>query len=203
MTGVLHRFPDVLRRLRARYAEPHRAYHGQAHVDTMLRGFAAARGEFAAPDAAELAIWFHDAVYDPAARDNEARSAVLLVSELSGLLDPGLLEAAALLIRLTADHTVPRGLPPAVAADAAILLDLDMAILGAPAAEFDAYERGIEAEYRPVHGAERFRAGRRQFLLATLARPRLFLTDKAHGRLDATARANIRRALAALGGKSS
>jgi len=51
--------------LRTRLAEPHRAYHGQAHIDAMLERFRAARETFHAPEAVELAIWFHDAVYDP------------------------------------------------------------------------------------------------------------------------------------------
>lgn len=185
-----------LERLRARYAEPHRAYHRQRHIDTMLAGLPGAG--LARPDAAELAAWYHDAVYDPAAADNEARSAALLLGELAGLADPALLDRAATLVRLTADHAIPPGLPPDLAQDAAVFLDLDMAVLGAPPAAYDDYERGIAAEYVPVHGEQRFRAGRLRFLQDALARPRLFLSAEAHQRLDAAARGNIGRAIAAL-----
>ena len=140
--------------LRARYAEPHRAYHGQAHVDTMLRGLCELGDAVADPAAMELAIWYHDAIYDPAASDNEARSAVLLRAEMAGLADPVLVAKAELMVRLTAGHALPPEVPTAWRADCAHFLDLDLAVLGAVPATFDAYERGIAAEYLPVHGAE-------------------------------------------------
>ncbi|MBL7570773.1 hypothetical protein, partial [Escherichia coli] len=61
--------------LRRRYAEPHRAYHGQAHIDALLRGLVNEARHVGNGAAVELAIWYHDAIYDPAAADNEARSA--------------------------------------------------------------------------------------------------------------------------------
>ena len=106
------------------------------------------------PDAIELATWYHDAIYDPAATDNEARSADLLVAEMAGSQSPSSLRTAELMVRATADHIVPAGLPDAVAGDLSIFLDLDMAILGAEPAEYDVYEAGIAAEYVPIHGAE-------------------------------------------------
>jgi len=60
---------------------------------------------------------------------------------------------------------------------------------------FDDYERGIAAEYVPVHGTDAYRAGRAAFLRTLLKRPRLFLTDRFDAALHAPARANIARAL--------
>lgn len=186
----------VMDGLRARYAEPHRAYHGQSHIDAMLAGLQSLA--FTAPAAAELAVWFHDAIYDPAATDNEARSADLLLHDLTGLADPTLLHRAAVLIRATATHQLPTDLTADLAKDAALFLDLDMAILGAHPGAYDAYERGIAAEYIPSHGEARFRAGRLAFLQSMLTRPRLFLTDEAEARLATSARANITRAIGGL-----
>ena len=184
--------------LRARYAEPHRAYHGQAHVDALLAGLDALGPAVHAPATAELAVWYHDAVYDPARSDNEARSAALLRSEMAGLADPAALTAAALIVEATASHHLPPGLDTAAWEDCALVLDLDMAVLGASAAEYDAYEQGIAAEYVPVHGTATFRAGRAAFLRRTLERPALFYTDRFRRALDARARDNMRRALATL-----
>jgi predicted metal-dependent HD superfamily phosphohydrolase len=181
--------------LRARLAEPHRAYHGQSHIDSMLRGMQALPAP-SHPAAMELAIWYHDAVYDPAARDNEARSATLLRADLSGLVHPQVIGMAAEMIRLTAGHALPPDLPGNWQGDVALFLDLDLAILGAPAPEYDDYERGIAAEYEPVHGRDAYRAGRAAFLRGLLARPRLFLTDRFHEALDLAARDNITRTLA-------
>ena len=181
--------------LRARYAEPHRAYHGQAHVDALLQGLAGLGAAVTDPAAIELAIWYHDAIYDPAARDNEARSADLLRTEMAGVAHPARLDAAALMVRLTARHALTPQVPAARRADCALFLDLDMAVLGAVPAVFDDYERGIAAEYVPVHGADAYRTGRAAFLRTLLSRPRLFLTDQFEATLGMAARSNIERAL--------
>ena len=195
---MFHAIAARLSSLRARYAEPHRAYHTQAHIDAMLAGLRELGEAVVHPAAVELAIWYHDAIYDPAATDNEARSAALLRAELDGLADATLLDQADLLVRATADHALPATLPAALEADAKLFLDLDMAVLGADPAAYAAYERGIAAEYAPVHGVPAYRAGRARFLRTTLARPRLFLSDRFHGRCDTAARRNMQQALARL-----
>ena len=185
--------------LRTRYAEPHRSYHGQSHVDALLDGLTQEAGAMRHPAAAELAVWYHDAIYDPAAADNEARSAALLLGEMTGLVCPELLQVAAMMIHATAGHTLPPGLDEGLRADVATFLDLDMAVLGAAPAEYAAYEAGVVAEYVPVYGLEAVRTGRGAFLLGMLARERLFLTERFHRRLNAAARVNLRGAMAALG----
>ncbi len=184
--------------LRARYAEPHRAYHTQAHIDAMLAGLQQLGETVAHPAAVELAIWYHDAVYDPAATDNEACSAALLRAELDGLAERALLDQAEALVRATANHALPTGLPTAFEADAALFLDLDMAVLGAEGPAYAAYESGIASEYIPIHGLLPFRTGRAYFLRTMLDRPRLFLSEPFHRRCDAAARCNMREALARL-----
>jgi len=190
--------PEIERVLAAAYAEPHRAYHTAAHIAEVLRWYdhVADTAGWHDPAAVYLAVVFHDAVYDPAAIDNEARSAEL-ARQLAGAagLAPAAIDRVAELILLTARHGKLD--PAAVAADpdAAHFLDCDTAILGAPPAEFDAYDAAIAAEYAHVP-AEAFRAGRRAFLAGLLARPRIFLSELFHARLDAAARANLTRALA-------
>ena len=180
-----------LNALRTRYAEPHRAYHTQRHIDAMLAGLHELGPAIANPAMVELAIWYHDAIYDPAARDNEPRSADLLQTDLAGLAAPLLLAQADRLVRATADHQRPQNLPAAEAEDLALFLDLDMAILGASPADFAAYEQGIAAEYLPVHGPAAYHAGRKTFLNDLRARPRIFLTDRFHAQLDAPTRQNL------------
>ncbi len=183
--------------LRTRHAEAHRCYHGQSHVDALLRGRSGLRGQVARRHVLELAIWYHDAIHDPAARDNEVRSARLLRDEMAGLVDAADLMSAALMVERTADHLLPTDGPGEQILDCAYLLDLDMAILGADAAECDRYEAGIAGEYVPVFGTKAYRAGRRAFLDGQLGRARLFHTDSSYASLDARARCNMRRALQA------
>src|ERR1051325_7755552 len=71
--------------LAARYNEPHRAYHTLAHIADCLDQFEAAKHLAEEPLAVELAIWFHDAVYDSRASANEERS-VDLAAKVGGEL---------------------------------------------------------------------------------------------------------------------
>lgn len=190
--------PELERALAAAYAEPHRAYHDAAHVAEVLRWYDRVADEvgWRDPAAVYLAAVFHDAIYEPGAQDNEARSAEL-ARRLAGAagIPPAVIDRCAELILLTARHGAID--PAALAADpdAAHFLDCDAAILGAPPAEFDAYDAAIAAEYARVPAAA-FRAGRRAFLAGQLARPRIFLSELFHARLDAAARANLARAAA-------
>ncbi len=182
--------PDVARELAARYGEPHRAYHTAAHVAEVLGWYdwVADTVRWQAPHDVYLAIVFHDAIYDPLAKDNEARSA-----QLAALLvdaSPRTQE----LIRLTARHGALA--PGDVDPEAARFLDCDMAILGAPPAEFDAYDAAVAVEYQAVP-RDAFRTGRKTFLGKLLAAPRIYLSDEFHARLDTAARANLARALRA------
>lgn len=190
--------------LRAAYATPPRAYHGFAHVQDLLRHYAEvdAGPGWRRPREVLLAVLYHDAVYVAGARDNEARSAQLAREHIARWLPDAGIDAdrVAALIELTARHG---SLEPADvdgedagdAADARHFLDCDMAILGADPAAFDAYDRGIAAEYRGHVPDWLFRVNRRRFLKGLLARERIFLSDHFHARLDARARNNLRRAV--------
>lgn len=194
--AMFDRLNTVLEDLRTRLAEPHRMYHGQAHIDAMLAQLSVERAAFHAPEAVELAIWFHDAVYQPGAADNERRSAALLHQALQGLVASTLLEAAELMILATEHHAIPPGLPAPLAADLAAFLDLDMAILGAPPAAYDLYAAGVAREFAPLVGEAAYRQGRAAFLRRTLAAGTpLFHTAPARDALEAPARANMLREL--------
>jgi predicted metal-dependent HD superfamily phosphohydrolase len=79
---------ELLAKLRARYAEPHRHYHALGHVEALLRWLDSYRALAAKPALIEAAIWFHDAVYDTRRHDNEARSAHWARDELTALAGP-------------------------------------------------------------------------------------------------------------------
>jgi predicted metal-dependent HD superfamily phosphohydrolase len=182
----------------AAYAQPPRAYHHAGHVLEVLARFdEVARGPgWMRPVEARLAILFHDAVYVPGRRDNEARSAQLAREAIARWLPGAPVDAGrvAALIEATARHGSLK--PHEVDADAALFLDCDMAILGAEPERFDAYDRDIAREYRGRVPGWLFRFHRRRFLRGLLERERIFLSPWFHARLDVAARANLRRALA-------
>lgn len=191
--------PAFLATIEAAYATPPRAYHHFGHVQDVLDDYhdVAATDGWRQPDEVYLAVLFHDAIYVAGAADNEARSAALARALVADHLpDHGLdVDTVARLIELTARHGKLDGND--LDDDARCFLDCDMAILAASPARYDAYEAAIAIEYAAVP-APLFRAGRAAFLAGLLARPRIFLSDRFHASHDAPARANLRRARAAL-----
>ena len=184
-----------------RYAEPHRRYHGVAHLDVLADLFeqVAAGPGWRRPVEVALAMLFHDAIYTPGRSDNEARSAGLAREHLRerelerGDVERIDVERVAAWIEATAAHGEVAAEDP----DLAHFLDADVAILGAPARVYDGYAEGVFEEFAPVVGAAAYRVGRRAFLHAQLARPNLFHTPWFAARYEAQARANLARELAA------
>ena len=179
------------------YATPPRAYHDLHHVGEVLRHYDdVARGPgWTHPREIAFAVLYPDAIYVAGAKDNEARSAELARDHLARWPMDGLdVDRIAQAIELTARHGMlaPGDVPDE---DTRLFLDCDMAILGAAPEVFDAYDRGIAAEYRGVVPGWLFAINRKRFLKGLLARERIYLSDFFHARLDASARNNLRRAI--------
>ncbi|MGJ5042435.1 MULTISPECIES: phosphohydrolase [unclassified Bradyrhizobium] len=135
-----------------------------------------------------LAIWWHDAVYDPTRSDNEEQSAILAERHVA----PELRDEVGRLIRLTRTHDV--------APDdrlGALLVSIDLAILGADEASYDAYADAIRREYADVPD-DAYRAGRAAVLERFARRPVIYPDAGFAAALDQKARANLARELRGL-----
>jgi predicted metal-dependent HD superfamily phosphohydrolase len=175
-----------LTRLAAAYCAPERHYHTLQHIESLLNRLAA--HPLHDPEVVGLAVWFHDAVYDPLRTDNEAKSAEWALAFLQETtLEPARRERVADLIRRTQDHTQPQ---PPHDTDLLLFLDADLSILGAPAAAYWAYAHQIRREYQAVP-EQLYRTGRGQVLAKMLAAPVLFHTPALLDELDAQARHNL------------
>ncbi|MCC2677150.1 MAG: hypothetical protein K0R58_4097, partial [Ramlibacter sp.] len=164
------------------------SYHTLQHLRECLAHFEAASSLAPRPAEVEAALWFHDAVYDPKARDNEQRSADWAArSLLAADCEAGVAERVRALVLATDGHAASDD------PDTQLLLDVDLAILGAAPARFAEYERQVRAEYAHVPEAE-FRARRAEVLAAFLARPRIYLTPAFHDALEERARGNLQHA---------
>jgi predicted metal-dependent HD superfamily phosphohydrolase len=195
--GAVGRAEEVFDDLDRRYCEPGRHYHTWAHVAACLRELWRARPAVAGTvqEALELAVWFHDAVYEPGREDNEELSAALAVRWVSALgLAPAVGERAAGLILAT--RHLPPGPPRADPAEA-LMRDIDLAVLGVCWQKYLRYERGIAREYALLP-PESFREGRAGLLRGFLARPELYSTPDFRRRLERRARRNLARALVQL-----
>jgi predicted metal-dependent HD superfamily phosphohydrolase len=178
--------------LLAHYTEPHRHYHTLQHLDACLCHLPPLLGLATHADEIACALWFHDAIYQIGASDNEWRSAEWA---RDALLSAGAPQEVAqrvfALVMATRHDAVPQS------RDQEILLDVDLGILGTRAAVFDAYEQQIRAEYQSVP-APQFRANRRRILQGFLARKRIYHTALFFERYEGPARENLARSIAAL-----
>ena len=173
----------------AAWSGPQRRYHTLQHLRECLAHFERERARARHAGEVALALWFHDAVYDLHRPDNEAASADWARQALHAA---GATEDAAArvhaLVMATCHHRAP------AAGDEALLVDIDLAILGADRARFAEYERQIREEYgfvpEPV-----FRAKRREVLRGFEVRTPIYATPGLRARLEGAAHANLARAL--------
>ena len=179
--------------LHNRYSEPHRHYHNIQHIEECLAEFEQVSSRAEHPIALELAIWFHDAIYDPSRSDNEEQSAILALKCLEQSAS-GQKQLVSDLILATKTH-VAKNIP-----DVPLLLDIDLSILGKPTARFAEYETGIRAEYSFVPLAL-YAEKRAAIIRNFLSRPRIFTTTAFFNRFEAQARRNLTNSIAALESK--
>jgi len=185
------------RELTALYRDGSRHYHSIEHIDALLALVEEYRPLLSDPQAVEAAIWFHDAIYNSQAKDNEERSADLAAHRLTGKLEATRLDRIVTMILATAKHELPELKSAAALRDAELFLDMDMSILGAAADIFDRYEAAVRKEYAWVPEAA-WVTGRRAVLRSFLDRPFIYLSVEFRDRFEAQARENISRSLSAL-----
>jgi predicted metal-dependent HD superfamily phosphohydrolase len=185
--------------LGARYAESHRRYHGSAHVRAVVQDAAVLAAELRLP-AEERAVLIiaagaHDVVYDGRPGDDERRSASWARDWLAraGVGEAHVARVGELVLATAAHSASPDDLT------AWVLLDADLAILGADPQVYDRYCLAVREEYAALDEPA-WRAGRTAVMSGLLARDPLYGTRAAYRRWEALARANIVRELDSLTG---
>lgn len=183
--GLLQDFEDLI----TRYSEPHRKYHTVRHLEECFEKLSEVRALAQHPAETEVALWFHDAIYDTRSHQNEAQSAelartkVLAVGASAETAD----RVSQLIIATRHDATPEEN-------DAKVLVDVDLSILGANAQRFDEYEKQVREEYSWV--PEVFYLKERKRILKTfLARAAIFNTRVFQERYEQQARKNIERSI--------
>lgn len=168
------------------YTEPGRHYHTDRHVAVCLAQFRRVAHLAEHPAETEIALWFHDAVYDTHRSDNEEKSAEWAHTYLSeGGADSAVAARVADMIIATKTHD-------AYANDACLLVDIDLGVLGASEQAFEAYDREIRQEYDWVP-EEQYRAGRVRVLMAFQGKEFIYKTAGFRKRYEEQARRNLAR----------
>lgn len=185
---------DLFDQLLACYQAPQRKYHTIQHLNECIATLEPALDLAAHPGEVEVALWFHDAVYDIKQQDNERRSA-LWAKDAS--LSVGLTAESADRIYGLVMATRHDALPSST--DERLLTDVDIAILGASAERFEEYECQIRQEYSEVP-TEVFCRKRLAILRQFLARPFIYSTEYFRAILESPARRNLQYSASRLGG---
>jgi predicted metal-dependent HD superfamily phosphohydrolase len=174
------------------WSEPGRHYHDLRHLRECLVRWQAWRAFAEQPGEVALALWYHDAVYQPQSGDNEWRSAEWAARAMG--------EAGVAKERIDRVHALimaTRHDAPAESPDAQLLVDIDLAVLGAAPERFEQYDHDVRAEYAWVPEAL-YREKRREVLQGFAGRDPLYQTAAARQQLEAQAKANLAAAVARL-----
>lgn len=176
---------DEFRKLARFYTKRHRHYHNLAHVRKCLEHFDAISAFCERPDAVEAAIWFHDVIYRPYWKGNEAASAEWAARSLEGgRLGDGFIQEVRQLILATAHAGPPDG------PDQEWIVDIDLAILGAEPDAYHLYASQIRREYRLIPHPT-WRKLRRRVLAGFLRRRSIYATPLFRERFEERARRNL------------
>jgi predicted metal-dependent HD superfamily phosphohydrolase len=178
------------------YGGPGRYYHTLRHVEECLLELDCAKDAAENPLAIELALWYHDAIYDPRRHDNEERSCRFLAETLAPVgIDQRLIDEASGLIYVTKHDSSP------TETDKALMADIDLSIFGQPAKRFDEYDSDIWKEYAWM-GPIRFTDGRIAVLESFLHRKsgHIYSSDFFRQKYEEKARTNLIRMINILKG---
>ena len=169
----------------ALYNEPHRHYHSASHIERCLVIFNGLRGYSACPYRVELSLWLHDSVYNTHCSDNEHRSALLAAELLASAKLTAMSADIKELIMATTHNSEP------LAGDIALMVGVDLSILGSNPEDYRCYSADVRREYSWV-SKEAFRLGRIKLLQSFLHRVRIFEHPVCFDLWERSARANIR-----------
>lgn len=186
---VVSDLPAALREaLLLRWREPHRRYHGEAHLRSgleVLDRLGAGRLE-------RIAFWFHDAVHSCSSPADEEASAALAVESLGGVVPPAEAQEVARLVLVTVDHD-----PDRADLAGARVSDADLAGLGSPWPRYVDNAAGLRAELPAVDDAG-WLAARLRFIDTLEGRTEIFRTPLGMVEWEAAARRNLARERALL-----
>jgi predicted metal-dependent HD superfamily phosphohydrolase len=179
--------PRVYASLLRKYTSPRRYYHDIVHIENSLVELDKVKELAEDPRKIELAIWFHDAVYDPERRDNEEKNAEYAEDTLreSGLPEEQVRSVANMIKATSHRYNVEDG-------DTGLMLDIDLFILGKPGNMYGDYTEKIRKEYSHLP-MEEYARNRMRFLRGLLERESIYHSRYFRERYEETARGNIRR----------
>ena len=180
---------DTFSKLTTAYSEHHRNYHDTSHITSSLQLLDDVSSLADEPAEIELALWFHDAVYKPLSSSNELDSANWAVAFLlKNHADDEVKDRVHNLIMATCHRKLVEN------RDQALLVDIDLSILGTKAEVYDNYERNIRKEYKLIPSFI-YKKKRKEILNSFLAKEHIYMNSYFRERYEQQARNNLRKAI--------
>lgn len=176
------------------YGSENRFFHDIKHVENLLKFFNQRKDSIRDYDSMRLAAWFHDAVYDVEAANNEEQSAIYarrILKEL-GIPEDVIVKVEKLILATFKHENADND------NDCSIFLDGDLSILGGDDAVYDAYAKSIWQEYSRIASREYYKQRRKQVLENFLKRERIYFTNEMFEKFEDKARKNIEREIKSL-----
>ena len=187
---------NLLSDIKKSYSSPGRSYHNLDHLLSLLTLCEESVAVLQNPIVVGFSIIYHDIIYDTQRRDNEEKSAEKAKRDLKALgLKRSFITEIEAFILATKDHEIPAEVVNKH--DLAYFLDFDLAVLGLPGDEYEAYKKSIRQEYLQYRSYV-YKEGRRQAMIQLLEKKSLFYTNEFKERFEVQARENINNELAVL-----
>ncbi|MGO4434667.1 DUF4031 domain-containing protein [Paenarthrobacter sp. RAF9] len=157
-----------------RWGEDGRKYHSRTHLLAVLEALDTLTEPALPARTVSLAAWFHDAVYEGVAGQDEEESALLAEARLSaeGLAPDDVAEVARL-VRLTSTHAPQPGDHAG-----ALLCDADLSVLGGDESSYARYLAAVREDYAHVSDDD-FAKGRAAVVRHLLGLEPLFHGERA------------------------
>lgn len=190
-----NRVTETFAALKEHYNEKGRAYHNLDHITSCIQQLGGIyRNRFALSALAlEVALWYHDVIYDPQRKDNEEQSAAFALGQMRDQLGV----ARHFQERVTRLIIATKHNKHVESAAEQTIVDIDLHTLGGSPEEYEAYAKAIRQEYDWVPEADYIK-GRTAVLQSFLDRPFIYYTDHFRHRYEQNARRNLAEEIARL-----
>jgi predicted metal-dependent HD superfamily phosphohydrolase len=192
--GIEEEFNNILEH----YSKDARFYHNGDHIDDCMGELydfnrTTEAKKVRNPIALELAIVFHDIIYDTHNNDNEEKSAEYSEDFLIANHNKGhnLVLSTKKIILATSHKNPPKTY------DEAVAIDIDLSIFGQDEKKFNSYDQNIRKEYSWVE-EDKYKQGRTKILQGFLDRSKatgIYCTDYFKNKHGTQARNNLQRAI--------
>jgi predicted metal-dependent HD superfamily phosphohydrolase len=180
---------ESFKQLHMHYSKQNRAYHNWSHIIKCLIELNEIKGNLNYQNEVEMALWFHDVIYEPGYGGNEENSAKwAVVFSITIGMSELFAKRVRTLILATKHNKIPKD------TDARFVVDIDLSILGQPEADFLRYEGAIREEYSALED-EYFKQRRIQLLQYFLDRDFIYLTNHFRKKYEKIARKNLKHSI--------